>query len=74
MRIPALVLGKTGKVLSANSLIEAMSGYVYWRASTVFPWRIPPLITCCVMLLQQSVRRADRAFARSQSAICAPTR
>ena len=32
MGIPALVLGKTGKVLSANSLIEAMSGYVYWRA------------------------------------------
>ena len=32
MRIPALVLGETGKVLSANSLIEAMSGYVVWRA------------------------------------------
>ena len=32
MRIPALVLSKTGKVLSVNSLIEAMSGYVDWRA------------------------------------------
>jgi DNA-binding CsgD family transcriptional regulator/PAS domain-containing protein len=32
MRIPALVLGETGKVISANSLAEAMSGYVNWRA------------------------------------------
>lgn len=32
MRIPALVLSETGKVLSANSRIEAMSGYVHWRA------------------------------------------
>jgi len=32
MGIPALVLDETGKVLSANSLIEAMGGCVHWRA------------------------------------------
>jgi DNA-binding CsgD family transcriptional regulator len=32
MRIPALVLSETGKVLSVNSLIEVMSGYIDWRA------------------------------------------
>ena len=32
MGIPALVLNETGKVLAANSLIEAMSGFVHWRA------------------------------------------
>jgi DNA-binding CsgD family transcriptional regulator len=32
MGIPALVLDDTGKVLSANSLIEATSGCVHWRA------------------------------------------
>ena len=32
MGIPALVLDETGKVLAANSLIEAMSGCVHWRA------------------------------------------
>jgi len=32
MRIPALVFGETGKVLSANSLIEATDDYVDWRA------------------------------------------
>src|SRR5215469_3234510 len=31
MKIPALVLGETGKVLSANSLIEVADGYVNWR-------------------------------------------
>ncbi len=30
--IPALVLSEQGKVLAANSLIEALSGYVQWRA------------------------------------------
>jgi DNA-binding CsgD family transcriptional regulator len=32
MGIPALVLDETGKALAANSLIEAMSGCVHWRA------------------------------------------
>jgi DNA-binding CsgD family transcriptional regulator len=32
MKIPALVLSETGKVLSVNSLIEAMRGHVRWRA------------------------------------------
>jgi DNA-binding CsgD family transcriptional regulator len=32
MGVPALVLNETGKVLAANSLIEAMSGCVHWRA------------------------------------------
>ena len=32
MGIPALVLDETGKVLSANSLIQAMSSYIRWRA------------------------------------------
>jgi DNA-binding CsgD family transcriptional regulator len=30
--LPALVLNEHGKVLAANSLIEALSGYVHWRA------------------------------------------
>jgi DNA-binding CsgD family transcriptional regulator len=30
--LPALVLNEHGKVLAANSLMEAMSGYVRWRA------------------------------------------
>jgi PAS domain-containing protein len=30
--LPALVLNDQGKVLAANSLIEALSGYVHWRA------------------------------------------
>jgi DNA-binding CsgD family transcriptional regulator len=30
--IPALVFDETGKVLSANALIEEMIGYVHWRA------------------------------------------
>ena len=30
--IPALVFDETGKVLSANALIEEMTGYVHWRA------------------------------------------
>ena len=30
--LPALVLNEQGKVLAANHLIEAMSGYVQWRA------------------------------------------
>jgi PAS domain-containing protein len=30
--LPALVLNEQGKVLAANSLIEALSGYVQWRA------------------------------------------
>ena len=30
--LPALVLNDQGKVLAANSLIEALSGYVQWRA------------------------------------------
>ena len=32
MGVPALVFDETGKVLSANSLIETMTGYVRWRA------------------------------------------
>jgi hypothetical protein len=32
MGIPAVALDETGKVLSANSLIQAMSGYIRWRA------------------------------------------
>jgi DNA-binding CsgD family transcriptional regulator len=30
--LPALVLNEQGKVLAANSLIEALTGYVHWRA------------------------------------------
>jgi PAS domain-containing protein len=30
--LPALVLDEQGKVLAANQLIEAMTGYVHWRA------------------------------------------
>jgi PAS domain-containing protein len=30
--LPALILNEQGKVLVANSLIEALSGYVQWRA------------------------------------------
>jgi PAS domain-containing protein len=30
--LPALVLSEQGKVLAANSLIEALTGYVRWRA------------------------------------------
>jgi DNA-binding NarL/FixJ family response regulator len=30
--LPALVLNEQGKVLAANSLIDAMPGYVHWRA------------------------------------------
>ncbi|HXW71432.1 MAG TPA: helix-turn-helix transcriptional regulator [Methylocella sp.] len=30
--LPALVLGRDGKVLAANRLIEQLSGYVHWRA------------------------------------------
>ena len=30
--LPALVLNDQGKVLAANSLIEALTGYVQWRA------------------------------------------
>ena len=30
--LPALVLNEQGKVLAANHLIEAMTGYVHWRA------------------------------------------
>jgi DNA-binding CsgD family transcriptional regulator len=32
MGVPALVFNETGKVLSANPLMEAMTGYVRWRA------------------------------------------
>jgi DNA-binding CsgD family transcriptional regulator len=32
MGVPALVFDETGKVLSANPLIEATTGYVHWRA------------------------------------------
>jgi DNA-binding CsgD family transcriptional regulator len=32
MGLPALVLNEQGKVVAANSLIEAMTGYVQWRA------------------------------------------
>ncbi|MGH6848275.1 MAG: hypothetical protein ACREC0_12810 [Methylocella sp.] len=32
MGLPTLVLNEQGKVLAANSLIEALTGYVYWRA------------------------------------------
>jgi DNA-binding CsgD family transcriptional regulator len=32
MGIPALVLDETGRALAANALIEAMSGWVHWRA------------------------------------------
>jgi hypothetical protein len=37
MRIPAMVLGEPGKVLSVNSLTEAMSGYVSDGHSIGFP-------------------------------------
>jgi hypothetical protein len=30
--VPALVFSETGKVLAANSLIEALTGFVHWRA------------------------------------------
>jgi DNA-binding CsgD family transcriptional regulator len=30
--VPALVFNETGKVVSANPLIEAMTGYIRWRA------------------------------------------
>jgi DNA-binding CsgD family transcriptional regulator len=30
--VPALVLNETGKVLAANRLIEALTGFVHWRA------------------------------------------
>jgi DNA-binding CsgD family transcriptional regulator len=30
--VPALVLNEQGKVLAANHLIEAMTGYIHWRA------------------------------------------
>ncbi len=30
--LPALVVNDQGKVLAANSLIEVLTGYVYWRA------------------------------------------
>ncbi len=30
--LPALVLNEHGKVLATNSLIEALSGYIHWRA------------------------------------------
>jgi len=30
--LPALVLNERGKVLAANHLIEALTGYVHWRA------------------------------------------
>ncbi|HXW73062.1 MAG TPA: helix-turn-helix transcriptional regulator [Methylocella sp.] len=30
--LPALVLNAQGKVLAANQLIEALSGYIHWRA------------------------------------------
>ena len=30
--LPALVLDEKGKVLAANPLIEALTGYVHWRA------------------------------------------
>jgi len=30
--VPALVLNETGKVLAANPLIEALTGFVRWRA------------------------------------------
>jgi DNA-binding CsgD family transcriptional regulator len=30
--VPALVFNETGKVLAANALIEALTGFVYWRA------------------------------------------
>jgi DNA-binding CsgD family transcriptional regulator len=42
MRIPALVLNETGKVLSVNSLIEAMSGFVHWRAYDRVSLKDPP--------------------------------
>jgi hypothetical protein len=32
MGLPALILNERGKVLAANSLIEALTGYVQWRA------------------------------------------
>jgi len=34
--LPALVLNEQGKVLAANSLIEALTGYVQWRAQSEF--------------------------------------
>jgi DNA-binding CsgD family transcriptional regulator len=30
--LPALILNEQGKVLAANSLVEALTGYVHWRA------------------------------------------
>jgi DNA-binding CsgD family transcriptional regulator len=36
LRLPALVFDVTGKVLSANQLIESLPGYVYWRAQGQF--------------------------------------
>jgi DNA-binding CsgD family transcriptional regulator len=54
---PALVLNEQGKVLAANSLIEALSGYVQWRAFD----RVPLKDKAADKLLRDAIAAIDVA-------------
>jgi DNA-binding CsgD family transcriptional regulator len=59
--LPALVLNEQGKVLAANSLIEALTGYVQWRAQD----RVSLKDRAADQLLRDAIAAIDVAGASS---------
>jgi len=59
--MPALVLDELGKVLAANSLIEALRGYIQWRAQD----RISLKDRAADQLLRDAITAIDMADSKS---------
>ena len=55
--LPALVLNEQGKVLAANSLIEALTGYIQWRAQD----RVSLKDRAAAQLLRDAIAAIDAA-------------
>ena len=63
--IPALVFADNGKVLVANQLIEALDGFIGWRAKDQIVLRDPradPLLRAAIAMVDQDDARGVRSF------------
>lgn len=63
--IPALVLADNGKVIAANELIEALSGFIRWRANdrvTLTDARADTLLRDAIVTVDQDDTPAVRSF------------
>jgi len=73
--LPALVLGRNGRILAANSLISALTTHVRWRAHDGFSLKDPTadrLLSDAVATLHDDASRTPRSFPARDAAAEAP--